>query len=390
MKTRKSIIIILLFIIGLASGILNANSNDTACKPVLSGSMNFDQIQKALIAYPPDYRYAQERLQIFQSMDAHFTFSVRLDDYQKHPVQVNQLKNIVEFYRSRVDQGLDALEKMQPEEGEVYVFKFYSSSLILKSSKGIVAIDFAQGPVGNRGEPENNDTYKTEFYLTAVQRDRLAKLVDIYLITHRHFDHSDFSLAYRMRKMGKIVVATQQLQDQWARDIRGITVPKYGSFQKLDFIEIFTHFGYQYGTSKTLEDGSRIGIPSDNLNRDSESIRYLIKIENMIFLHSAENQVEAYDWLVETAAKGWTVDVVLSRGQRQGEKSVSEFLDKHNNTFFFIPLHEYEMTHAGGGNKMARHLTGSSLKTVQQKRSMPLIWGEYFCIKRNDGRIVVK
>ena len=163
-----------------------------------------------------------------------------------------KLKKIVSFYRNQVDKGLETLEQTQVKEG-VHIFKFYSSSLILKSRDGTIAIDFCQGPVGNdyklesysnEGEPESSDYFKTDFFMTQQQRDRLAKQVDVYLITHPHQDHTDYSLAKRMSEMGKPIVGPEQLRYKWEDLSENITVPGYFKKQKIGPCEILSQSGY--------------------------------------------------------------------------------------------------------------------------------------------------
>jgi L-ascorbate metabolism protein UlaG (beta-lactamase superfamily) len=86
--------------------------------------------------------------------------------------------------------------------------------------------------------------HKLSFYLTASQRDRLAEMIDVALITHRHHDHADFSLASRLIKAGKPVIGPAQLKKHWPSLAHGITVPDYDTAQKFGPCEIRTQFGY--------------------------------------------------------------------------------------------------------------------------------------------------
>lgn len=352
---------------------------------VISNTMTLEQIEQKMRNYPPLFEYGDQRLQIMESLDTIIDFSVRdnLRDEQK-------LEEIVAFYRKRVEQGLHVLESTKVSEG-VHIFKFYSSSVILKSAEGTVAIDFAQGPIGNdykqgsvanEGGPDKSDYFKTNFYMTKEQIDRLAHLVDVYIITHPHQDHADYSLAKSMIKLGKPVIGPSQLKYKWEDINSGIIVPTYGRVQKFNPCEIFAQFGYQYTETKKLENGKRYGIPSYYLSRDVESVRYLIKIGGIIFIQSAETHTEAYKWLEKAASFGWKVDVVISAGLDQGERSVMKFLRDKQIQYFRLPIHEYEMTHSNGGNRAAPLLKGDNRKAFDQKKLMPLLWGEDFLLTK--------
>lgn len=345
-------------------------------KPLLSDSMSAEEILQALRQYPPEARFCDQRHAIMQSLDKLVT--VRVTDHMT-PAERARLKEIFGIYAARVDDGLDALENTTVTEG-VHAFKFYSSSIILKSPKGIVAVDFCQGPTRFSGnEPEIADQYKTGFYLTTDQRDRLARLVDVQLITHRHFDHCDYSLATRLMKQGKPVVGPAQLRSFWKDIGGGVTVPDYETAQRFGPCEIFTQRGWQYGNNIEKEDGQRYGVPAKSKPyKDAESIRYLIRMENIVFLQAAENHVEADEWLRHAEAKGWKVNVLLKPGQYQGARSVMKVL----RDFYRLPIHEYEMTHGGGGNRTAGLWTGESRKAIEAHRMTPLFWGDHVLLTK--------
>jgi hypothetical protein len=346
------------------------------------------QIAQEMQKYPPRFEYGNQRVRIFESLDKIIDFTVA--DYCLSSDRSQRLKEIVAFYLKRVDQGLDALENTVVTEG-VHVFKFYSSSIILKSAEGTVALDFAQGPigndykqgsVGNEGEPETSDYFKTGFYLTPEQRDRLARLVDVYLITHPHQDHADYSLAKRMIEAGKPVIGPEQLKYKWEDLARGIIVPDYEAVQKFYPCEIFTQFGCQYSESRPAGESIRIAVPTYYLSRDVESIRYLVRIGGITFLQSAENHSEGYDWLEKATMLGWNVDVLMTAGAHQGYRSVMKFLEENKVNYFSLPIHEYEITHPNGGRRAAPFLKGNNRIAFDKKRLMALLWGEDFLLTR--------
>lgn len=351
--------------------------------PWLSNSMNLEQIEQALKLYPAGFDNGEQRLKIMKSLDKIIDFCVRDNDRDEQ-----KLKDIINFYRRQVDNGLQALEQTEVKEG-VHIFKFYSSSLILKSPEGTIAIDFCQGPVGNdyklesysnEGEPETSDYFKTNFYLTKAQRDKLARLVDVCLITHPHQDHADYSLAKRMTEAGKPVVGPKQLKLKWEDLSRDIIVPDYYTVQKIGPCEILTQPGYQYKKAKKVANGDSYGVPTRYFSHVVESIRYLIRINGITFLQSAETQNEAYMWLEMAKDINWNVDVLISAGMLQGKRSVMKFLENNSVPYFNLPVHEYEITHTHGGQRAATRLEGENRKAFDNKMLMPLLWGENFLL----------
>jgi L-ascorbate metabolism protein UlaG (beta-lactamase superfamily) len=339
--------------------------------------MSLKETGAALEAYPPRWEFGAQRAQIMASLDRQITVQIRKgwDEAERA-----KLKPLHEFYLRRVDIGLDKLERARVSAG-VHAFKFYSSSFILKTARGTVAVDFCQGPVNNGGEPEVRDEYRSGFYWTPAQRDRLARLVDAVVITHRHHDHADYSLASRLARQGKTVIGPEQLKQIWKGFAGAITVPSYGNVQSFGQLEIFTKLGMQYSRNEPSGNGTeRNGIPaSDAPGQDSETVLYLFKLAGITFLACGENHVPAGDWLRNGLARGFRPDVLMSLGQFQGERSVIAEL-KPLRPIFTLPRHEYEFMHEGGGNRTGPLMQGSNRAAFDRREMMPLLWGEDFLI----------
>ncbi|HEY6168532.1 MAG TPA: hypothetical protein VI454_10870, partial [Verrucomicrobiae bacterium] len=78
-------------------------------------------------------------------------------------------------------------------------------------------------------------------------------------------------------------------------------------------------------------------------------------------------------------ALGFKPNVRMSLGQFQGDRALSaEF--KKMKPAFRLPLHEYEMLHAFGGNRTATLMLGSSRTAFDKHEMMPMLWGEDFLI----------
>jgi L-ascorbate metabolism protein UlaG (beta-lactamase superfamily) len=355
----------------LCSGLLSAAS------VALSPTMSLAEIEEALVEHPPRWEDGAARAAILESLDHRISVQIRkgwTDEERAH------LQPVREFYLRRIDIGLAKLESTRVTTG-VHVFKFYSSSYVFRTAAGTVAVDFCQGPVNNAGEPEKRDEYGSGFYLRPDQRNRLARQVDVFLITHRHHDHADFSLARRLIEQGKRVVGPAQLKTQWKTLAAGLTVPNYGSVQRFGPAEIFTMLGYQYSRNEPTGVGTeRRGVPNrENPSADSETVVYLFKLAGITFLTGGENHVPGSDWLQAGVKLGFKPQVRLSLGQFQGERALLTALSPLTPTFR-LPLHEYEMMHEHGGNRTGPLLRGGNRTAYEQHRLMPLVWGEDFLL----------
>ena len=342
--------------------------------PALSDDMSLDRIHDALEAHRPATTNVAQRRTIFTAMDKHVTIRTRktagFGDEQRE-----KLKPLIAFYRRRVDVGLDRLAKTKVTRG-VHVFKFYSSSYVLRSKDGTVLLDFAQGPImGTDGDPAQADPLRTGFHWTPAQRRRLAKQVDVSMITHRHFDHRDYSLSKLLLDAGKPVIGPAQVKREWAKVLPGVTVPDYGKAQKFGPVEVLAKMGWQYSTNRKCEDGKHRAFPNTTRPaNDSETVIYLFRLGGFVFLQAGENHVPYADFLTQAEKDGWKVNVSLARGQWQGAWSTLSVIRRA----FHLSYHEYEMTHEGGGQRMAYRLAGGRGKQVRNGQRMVLFWGEDF------------
>jgi L-ascorbate metabolism protein UlaG (beta-lactamase superfamily) len=339
--------------------------------------MPLADIERALADHPPRWAEGEARAALLAALDQQVSIQIRrgwTDDER------TRLRPLHEFYLRRIDAGLNKLENSRVTAG-VQAFKFYSSSYVFRTAAGTVAVDFCQGPINNGDEPEKRDEYRSGFYLRPDQRDRLARQVDVFLITHRHHDHADYSLARRLVEQRKTVIGPAQLRQQWPGLAKGLIVPDYGRVQRFGPVEIFTLLGRQYSRHEPTGSGTeRRGVPSrEKADADSETVAYLFKLAGLTFLTAGENHVPGGDWLRTGVTLGFKPQVRLSLGQFQGERSLLSVLASLP-PIFRLPLHEYEMMHEHGGNRTGPLLTGGNRAAYEQHRLMPLVWGEDFLL----------
>ncbi len=75
-------------------------------------------------------------------------------------------------------------------------------------------------------------------------------------------------------------------------------------------------------------------------------------------------------------AAAWVPDVLFPDGMHDSGRSVRATYPD----LFRIPVHDHEMKHTGGGNKLAPWFNDRSV--FERKRRMVLMWGESFLVTR--------
>lgn len=136
--THDSLLAVIVLLLVCADTPAGQPARPVAATPAVP--MTLEQIEQALRDYPPAWEHGEARAAIAGSLDRAITVQVRdgMTDEDRA-----KLQPLLEFYRRRVDVGLDVLEQTPVTDG-VLVVKFYSSSLVLKSAAGTVAVDFSQ------------------------------------------------------------------------------------------------------------------------------------------------------------------------------------------------------------------------------------------------------
>ena len=80
--------------------------------------------------------------------------------------------------------------------------------------------------------------------------------------------------------------------------------------------------------------------PSCYFSHDVESIRYLIKIGGITFLHSAETKTEAYMWLEMAKGLNGMLHENYIRRNVAGRKIGHEISYENQVNYFNLPVHE--------------------------------------------------
>jgi len=165
---------------------LNQKDNDYLDR---QAKVFLDTVQSILAKYPAVIHDNFERTTAKLLMDA--VFHEHFAAYRK-PVQ--------QFFRARVDQVIQELETTKVEKG-VRIWKVYNMAFIARTKSVTIAFDLVSGITS--GSPD--------FAMSPEQVDRLVKQCDVLLITHRHPDHADKTIAEKFIELGLPIVAPEQV-----------------------------------------------------------------------------------------------------------------------------------------------------------------------------------
>lgn len=113
-------------------------------------------------------------------------------------------KPVQQYFRTQVDKVIHELETTKVEKG-VRIWKIYDMGFIARTKTVTLAFDLVTGITS--GSPD--------FAMNAEQVERLAKQCDALLITHRHPDHADKTVAMQFIELGLPVLAPEQV---WKED----------------------------------------------------------------------------------------------------------------------------------------------------------------------------
>ncbi|MFA5688190.1 MAG: hypothetical protein WC959_03435 [Kiritimatiellales bacterium] len=363
------------------SGLQRTFGQKKNLKFTVDDSMTIEELEQTLQAYPPAPENLAKRAYAALSMDKLVHLAVKKDISDK---DLKELIPLRDFYLRQVERGLTELENCTVTSG-VRIFKFYSSSLVIKSKEGAMAVDFQQGPrLTYCGNPDQPDPVakRTGFHWSGEQLDRLAKIVDVSFASHPHGDHADYDLSKRLSKLGKPTVVPQQLKELW-NSMDHLIVPEYETVQKIGPVEMYTMLGSQYMENWNAtkdEKGQDVGHPTTNPDKtpDAETVVLLARLGDLVFLNAAESNPPADEWLRKGIKLGFRPDVLIMAGMRQGARSIREVLKEY--PYFNLPVHEYEMGHPRGGNRIAHLYGGANAAAIRTGLAMPLFWGENYAL----------
>jgi len=268
-----------------------------------------DTIQSILTNYPPSIHEKKERGTAKLLMDAvfHEHFAV----YRK-PVQV--------FFQARIDQLIKELEETKVDKG-VVIWKVYNMGFIARTKTVTLAFDLVTGITSG----------SKEFAIGTDKLSRIVRQCDALLITHRHPDHADKTVAEKFIELGLPVLAPDEV---WKGDsIHGkLNLPER-SADKVQPLKLKKY---------TLD---MVVYPGHQL-RSIENNVYLVKTPEGITLAHIGDQINEGDFMVDfgwidQVAKNHHVDVLMPNAWTTDIFRIV----KGFNPELVMPGHELELGH---------------------------------------------
>jgi len=306
-----------------------------------------DTVNSILLTNPPALPENRERGMAKLLMDAvfHENFAV----YRK-PAQ--------QFYRERVDRVIKELETTKVEKG-VRIWKVYNMGFIARTKTVTIAFDLVTGITSS----------SPDFAMSAEQVSRLAKQCDALLISHRHFDHADKTMAQQFLNYGLPVVTPAQA---WKDD---------SIHQRITHLERVAEKVQQLKLKKAKID--LVVYPGHQMQAIDNNVYLVTTPEGITLAHTGDELNENefmidYDW-IDQVAKHHKVDVLMPNAWTMDILRVT----KGFNPKVVMPGHEIEMGHTVWdrlpywGDDQYLELTYEKLK----KSSYPvlvMVWGESY------------
>jgi len=307
-----------------------------------------DSVTAILKQFPPStFPEARERGMAKLLMDA--VFHEHFTVYRK-PVQ--------EFFHSRVDQVIKELETTKVEKG-VRIWKIYNMAFIARTKSVTVAFDLVSGITS--GSPD--------FAMSTEQIDRIARQCDALLITHRHPDHADKTVAERFLALNLPVVAPEQV---WKDE---------PIFSQITHLERISGRSQKLKLKRNVLDV--VVYPGHQMKSIDNNV-YLVKTPEGITLAHIGDQINEgdfmidYEW-IDQVAKNYQVDVLMPNAWTMDIFRIV----KGFNPKMVMPGHEIEMGHTVWdrlpfwGDDQFLELNYSQLKKSKYP-VVVLVWGESY------------
>ena len=326
-------------------------------------------IEQQLAENPPTFGNHEKRLRPLEQLDK---WALAPDTVYWDRKAETSNEEFAAFYRRRIDKALREIAQTRVLRGAA-IWKTYSSGFAVKTPDGVLAIDVVEGPLKSiRRHPDDYPDFK--FKWTPQQRDEYARLVDVHLVTHWHYDHTSYALCRLLAERGKTVVVTRQIEKVWSRQPFAVklTVLAPNVDHALGPFVVRTFDGVQ--SMESGPNGEWIRGPKDVQNNI-----YWVQAGSLGFLHNGDNRgVPWYAWLDGLEADGKRVDVFFAilGWPRDMHRRVTDMFDP-----IIIPGHEHEMGHKPkyGVSTHAGRYRGLRSRFVRNK-AVQMAWGEVFVL----------
>ncbi len=265
---------------------------------------------------------------------------------------------VQDFFRARVDQVIKELETTKVDKG-VRIWKIYNMAFIARTKSVTIAFDLVSGITSG----------SEEFAMNKEQIGRLVRQCDLLLITHRHADHADKTIAERFLELNLPVVTPEQA---WKNDpiYSRITHPERSS-EKMQQLKLKD---YTLGI---------VVFPGHQMKGTDNNV-YLVKTPEGITLAHIGDQINEGDFMtdfewIDKVGKNYKVDVLMPNAWTTDIFRIV----KGFNPALVIPGHEIELGHTVWdrlpfwGDDKYLELNYADLKRSKYP-VVVLVWGESY------------
>ena len=307
-----------------------------------------DTVNMILAKYPPAIHPARERNYAMLLMDA--VFHDKYAAFRK-PAQI--------FFRSGIDRVIEELETSEITAG-AKIWKIYNMGFIVRTRSVTIAFDLVSG-ASSKSE---------DFTILDVQMKRLIQQCDILFISHRHSDHWEKQIIDEFRRLGRPVLAPEQLSRD-RPEISGLIHPERTAEkeQKVKFPKgIELRF---------------INYPGHQMARNDNNVVLVTTPEGISIAHNGDQINEGdfmvdFDWIDKVSQKQ-KVDILISNSWTTDILRIV----KGVNPKLVIPGHELELGHTVWdrvpywGDDEYLELNYAELKNSKYP-VVVMIWGESY------------
>jgi len=307
-----------------------------------------DSVTAILSKYPPVVKEGKERGYAKLLLDA--VFHEKFAAFRK-PAQ--------DFFHAQNAKLIKELEEIKIKKG-ARVWKVYNMGFIVRTGKVTMAFDLVSGATAG----------SKDFSLPGEMLDLLASQCDILFISHKHEDHAEKSVAERFLRLGKPVVAPEQVwrgdsisktmlhPERMAEKVQQISLDGNRS------LSVIIYPGHQLRSAEnnvvlvTTPDGITVAHLGDEINEGD----FMIDFDWM-------DQISKYHKVDILMPNAWTTDIFR--------------IAKGFNPKLILPGHELELGHTVWdrlpywGDDAYLELNYHQLKSSNYP-VVPLIWGESF------------
>jgi len=334
-------------------------------------------IERVMDSTPPHPGNQADRVALYTDLDqwveAPDTFYWMEDPKTSNP-------EFRDFYLRRINRVLNEVKTTTVTKGAV-IWKLYSSGFLIKTPTAVFAIDAVEGPIKNQCSPR--DISGITFKWTEPMREEFARLVDVLLITHWHYDHASWALAQKMIEAGKQVVTTEHNKEKWqpAPFAAKLTTLSPGVDHKVGPLVVRVFDGVQW-----MGIDPKSGDPLSNASDVPDNVYLIRDAQGATFLHQGDNRGRDFkDWAQQAVADGWHIDVWLFI--MSWPKTLIKDIEQINGPTLLIPGHEYEFCHKRrddprlGMNKLMNFYT-TLRERCSQNKALIMSWGEHYRLEK--------